>query len=185
MVEATPVLSVREIQTSDTELFIDYWLKSTDEYMTGMGVDLSKVPPREKWRDIVSSSINLPIKEKNMLIVIWEVDGRPVGHSSCNRITFGETAHCHLHMWDGSCRKKGYGSVLFRKSLGVYFDKLQLKKLCCEPYAKNPAANKTLVKHGFELKKSFVGIPGWLQFEQEINLYELPLEKYQKLCELN
>eukprot|EP01006_Ploeotia_vitrea_P002411 TRINITY_DN107451_c0_g1_i1.p1 TRINITY_DN107451_c0_g1~~TRINITY_DN107451_c0_g1_i1.p1 ORF type:complete len:185 (+),score=5.11 TRINITY_DN107451_c0_g1_i1:54-608(+) len=176
-----PVLSVREIQDSDTELFIDYWLNSSKEHLLAMGVDAEKVPPRETWREIVRSAIESPMSEKNMVILIWEVDGKPVGHSSSNRIAFGETAHCHLHMWDSTCRKKGYGTVLFGKSVAMYFEMLQLKKLCCEPYAKNPAANKTLPKHGFEFVKTFVGVPGWLNFEQEINLYELTRERHQAM----
>src|SRR5438045_2132772 len=47
-------------------------------------------------------------------------------------------------------RNSGFGFLLCEQSIRIYFDRLQLKTLWCEPYAENPAPNRTLMKLGFE-----------------------------------
>jgi hypothetical protein len=52
--------------------------------------------------------------------------------------------------------------------------------LYCEPYALNPAPNKTLEKLGFKFLKTYTTIPGWINFEQEVNLWELKNNIFKK-----
>jgi RimJ/RimL family protein N-acetyltransferase len=59
----------------------------------------------------------------------------------------------HLHLWYPDKRIKGMGVQLVKKSLPYFFNNLHLKTLYCEPYALNPAPNKTLPKVGFEFVK--------------------------------
>jgi len=60
-----------------------------------------------------------------------------------------------------------------RKSANFYFDRFQLKKLLCEPWAENHAPNRVLEKLGFTLVKRYKTIPGVIAYEQEVNHYEL------------
>lgn len=171
-------ISVRELSTNDIDLIADYWLNSDPDFMVGMGVDLAKLPSREGLNNMLQEQLNLPMDQKQAYALIWEIDGKPVGHSNVNGIEYGKQATMHLHLWNSTNRKKGLGSELLKKSLPFYFDNLKLEVLYCEPYALNPAPNKILEKIGFEFEKRYTTIPGSLNFEQEVNRWKLTREKY-------
>lgn len=96
-------------------------------------------------------------------------------------ITFGEEAHMHLHLWNSAVRQQGLGAALVKMTLPYFFEKYRLKRLHCEPYALNPAPNKTLEKVGFILIKTHKTIPGSFSFEQDANLWEMSRERFQQL----
>lgn len=174
-------LSVREIQANDINLIISYWLDSDPDFMKSMGVDLSKIPNKEQWREMLSEQLNQPYKEKKSYCIIWLVDEIPVGHSNVNKIIFGKEAYMHLHIWNAGNRAKGFGIDFIKMTIPFFFKNIKLKTLYCEPYALNPAPNKTLEKIGFSFLKSYTCIPGWLNFEQEVNLWELTFNDFKKL----
>jgi RimJ/RimL family protein N-acetyltransferase len=174
-------LSVRELQQKDIEPLINYWITATPEFLMGMGVDLKKMPRPEELSMMLNEQINTPVKDKKSYCIIWLEDGIAVGHSNINKIVFGEEAYMHLHLWNNASRKKGNGTAFVKLTLLYFFENYQLKKLCCEPYALNPAPNKTLEKAGFTFIKKHTCIPGILNFEQEVNLWEMSREKFDKL----
>ena len=171
-------LTVRELESRDIELLADYWLLSDPNYMIGMGVDLSKLPLREDLIKMLTSQLDYSVEKKQSYALIWELNGKQIGHTNVNQIVFGEQAYMHLHLWKSPYRQKGAGTLLIRKSLPYFFENLQLKTLYCEPYALNPAPNKTLEKVGFEFVKTHVTIPGTLNFEQKVHLWMLTKEDY-------
>ena len=173
-------ISVREIQLKDIDLIADYWHKSDTDFLINMGVDLNKLPTRTELIEMLTVQINNFIIDKKSYALIWEYDGKQIGHSNVNGIILGEEATMHLHLWKPINRKKGIGTELVTKSLPLYFENLKLKKLICEPHALNPAPNKTLAKIGFEFIKKYKTIPGSLNYEQEVNRWELTKEKYEK-----
>ena len=178
-------ITVREIQLKDIDLIADYWLKSDPVFLTQMGVDLNKLPTRSGLREMLTIQINSPITNKKTYALSWELNGMQIGHSNVNEIEFGEKATMHLHLWKLTNRNKGIGTELIKKSLPFYFEKLQLKKIICEPYALNTAPNKTLKKIGFEFIKKYKTIPGSLNFEQEVSRWELTKENYEKIKIVN
>ena len=176
-----PFLSVREMHQSDIELITEYWLTADPEFLLGMGVDLSKVPTKETWLEMLNEQLVQSYPEKKSYCLIWTVDHEPVGHSNVNKIKFGQEAYMHLHIWKTGIRKKGYGVQLVKRSLPYFFKNLELKKLFCEPYALNPAPNKVLEKVGFSFVKEYQTTPGWINFEQTVKLWELTYEKYLEM----
>ena len=174
-------LSVREICEKDIELITEYWLGSSSSFMRAMGVDISKIPDEEQWRETLTGQINQSYEEKKSYCIIWEVDRKAVGHSNINKIIFGEEAYMHLHIWDENIRKKGFGVSFVKLTIPWFFEKYQLKKLYCEPYALNPAPNKTLEKIGFEFVKEYTTTPGWLNFEQPVKLWVMTYDNFKKL----
>src|SRR5258705_5077644 len=174
------LLSVREIQQSDIEPITQYWLTPDPAFLTGMGVDLDKIPSKEEWMAMLSEQLAQPYPEKKSYCMIWLVDNKAIGHCNVNKIKFGEEAYMHLHMWNSDLRKKGMGTELVKMSVPYFFENLELKKIFSEPYALNPAPNKVLEKAGFTFMKEYLTIPGFLNFEQPVKCWELTYEQYKK-----
>lgn len=179
----TDRLSVRELQRSDIGVLTGYWMNSSDAFLTSLGVDLSKMPSREQWISMLGEQLQQGYEEKKSYGIIWMYDGKPIGHSNVNKIIFGQEAYMHLHIWDADIRKKGLGNAFIKLTLPYFFTNLQLKTLYCEPYALNTAPNRTLEKAGFNFVKEYITTPGWLNFEQPVNLWEMSVEKFMSLQE--
>ena len=172
-------IEVRELTTDDIDLIADYWLTAEKDFLIAMGVDLNKLPERDSLTKMLTDQVNLPDPEKSSLAMILEVNGQPAGHCNVNGIKYGEEATMHLHLWNSDNRQKGLGSIMVNRSLPEFFKRLELKVIFCEPYAYNPAPNRTLKRVGFEFVKSYRTIPGSLNFEQEVNRYRLTREKFE------
>lgn len=174
-------LTVRELESKDIDAIIEYWLGADPDFLLGMGVDLSKMPSRELWESSLNEQLSQAIPDKKSYCIIWQLDGKAVGHSNINKIQFGEEAFMHLHLWRSDIRQKGMGAALVKMTLPYFFENYSLKTLYCEPYALNPAPNKTLEKLGFRFVKEYVTTPGWLNFEQPVNLWELTRDRFLNL----
>lgn len=167
------MLSIRELQPSDIPLIADYWVNSPNEHLLAMGVDLAKVPPREAFIEMLENQYSLPIEKRQAYCIIWLLNGNPIGHCNTNPTTFGDVAKMHLHIWNKENRRSQIGTALLKMTIPLFFEKLQLKRLFCEPYALNPAPNRTLEKVGFTFVKEYVTIPGSINFEQAVNQWIL------------
>lgn len=177
------ILSVREIKQRDIIPLSDYWFTASAEFLHSMGADIKKLPTREQWYKMLEEQLSQPYTEKKAYCIIWELDGKAVGHSNINRILFGQEAYMHLHLWNNPNRQKGIGTQLVKLTLPYFFNNMQLQKLYCEPYALNPAPNKTLEKVGFTFVKKHITVPGFINFEQEANLWELTKEQLKKVLQ--
>lgn len=176
-----PSLSVHEMTRPEIEGLVRYWVDSSDTHMLGMGVDLAKRPTAEQIRHYAVSQLPLPNAERTAYFLTWLADGQPIGHSYVKRIRYGEEASMHLHLWESPTRRRGLGTAFVRLSLPWYFEQLKLKRLLCEPYALNPAPNRTLPSVGFQLEKRYRTIPGPACFEQEVNQWMMTRAQYDAL----
>jgi RimJ/RimL family protein N-acetyltransferase len=174
-------LSVKELQESDIAQIVSYWLDSDGAYLQAMGVDRSKLPAREELTQMLQGQLNLPLEKKRSYCLIWQLGDKAVGHCNTNPTQFGEEAFMHLHLWHAGNRKKGLGEAFLKRSVPVFFERLQLKKLISEPFALNPAPNKALEKIGFELVKEYVTVPGSLNFEQPVKRWELTRKQFKQM----
>ncbi len=172
---------VRDLQFDDISLVMDYWMSASPEYLHSMGADIHKMPSRANFQAMLEKQLQLSFQEKKAYALIWECDGHPIGHSNVNLIHFEESATMHLHLWKSNQRRKGLGVEFVKKSIPFYFDNLRLENLICEPYALNIAPNKTLKKVGFSFIKKYLTVPGSLNFEQEVNRWELTKKAYSTL----
>jgi RimJ/RimL family protein N-acetyltransferase len=159
---------VREMADSEFDIVIDYFYKSTPEFLEILGVDPTRLPPPDSWRERFQRELSRPIQQRSALIVIWLSDDKPLGFSSCDKITFGEQANMHLHVVDPARRNQGFGVECLRRSADIYFERLNLKRLFCEPYAFNVAPNRTLQRAGFKYLKTYMTVPGPLNFHQAV-----------------
>ena len=161
-------LTVREMTGSEVDLIIGYFFNSTPEYLETLGVDPSRLPAPESWRERFRRECAQPIEQRAWLAVIWLSDDQPIGFSTADKIAFGEQANMHLHVTDQGRRNQGYGVECVRRSADIYFERLQLKQLFCEPNAFNVAPNRTLQKAGFKYLKTHMTVPGPLNYHQAV-----------------
>lgn len=176
-----PSLSVREIQERDIAPLTSYWLDADNDFLESLGVDTSKMLSKQDWELMLKEQIASAPADKKSYCIIWEMDQRPIGHSNINKIIPGQEAYMHLHIWDPEIRKRGFGMRFVRMTLPYFFSMYHLKTLYCEPYALNPAPNRTLEKLGFTLVREHVTVPGAINFEQPVKRWMLNYESFQKL----
>jgi RimJ/RimL family protein N-acetyltransferase len=155
------------------ELMLDYFYKSDDSFLRGMGVDRFRLLERDNWLGALLADHEKPDGERDRFYLVWIFRGRRVGHSSINKIILGTEAFIHLHLWDSQLRRAGLGTEFVRRSANFYFERFNLQKLVCEPSAENPAPNRVLEKLGFTFVSRYRTIPGVIAYEQDVNRYEL------------
>jgi RimJ/RimL family protein N-acetyltransferase len=168
MNKVTAIRIARPMQLSETHLVIDYFLNATPEYLNGLGVDPTRVPDRSAWQARFEQQFALPLEQRKIVLVLWELDGRPAGFSSSDKIRLGDEAYMHLHVLEPERRNKGNGAIFVRQTARLYFEMLNLKRLYCEPYALNVAPNRTLQKAGFKYVKTHETVPGPMNFHQPV-----------------
>ena len=173
-------LSVRPLIITDIPVIVEYFLDTDPKILVAMGIDLSKLPKRDEWIALLYKNFEVETKKKSFYYSIWLEDGKAIGHSNINWIKYGEEAFMHLHVWKPDQRKKGLGVKFLMQSIPYYFREFELKRIYCQPYIHNPAPNKILTKLGFEFIKKYECTPGWINFPQEVNLYELTKKRFEK-----
>ena len=161
-------LTVREMMSSEVNIIIQYFQDSTPEHLETLGVDPSRLPPAQGWRERLQRECTLPIEQRAMMLVIWLSDDQPVGFSTSDKIRYGEQANMHLHVTEPERRHQGTGVECVRRSADIYFERLKLKRLFCEPNAFNMPPNRTLQKAGFKYLKTHMTVPGPLNFHQAV-----------------
>jgi len=161
-------LTVREMAGSEIDIIIEYFLGSTPEHLEILGVDPSRLPTAERLRERFARERALPIEQRAWVVVIWLLDDRPIGFSTSDNIAYGEQANMHLHVVDPERRNRGHGVECVRRSVDIYFERLKLKRLFCEPNAFNVAPNRTLQKAGFKYLKTHMTVPGPLNYHQAV-----------------
>jgi len=161
-------LTVREMMSSEVNIIIQYFQDSTPEHLETLGVDPSRLPPAQSWRERLQRECTLPIEQRTMMLVIWLSDDQPVGFSTSDKIRYAEQAHMHLHVTEPERRHQGTGVECVRRSADIYFERLKLKRLFCEPNAFNVPPNRTLQKAGFKYLKTHMTMPGPLNFRQAV-----------------
>jgi RimJ/RimL family protein N-acetyltransferase len=166
-------LAVREMAPGEADLVVDYFHTSTPEYLDTMGVDPSRLMNPAAWRAYLKSEFSLQADRRQVFFVIWLGEDRPVGFSGCNQIIFGKSAFMHLHVSVPELRQKGIGTECVRRSIEIYFDKLRLKRLFCQPNAFNTGPNRTLQSCGFKYLKTFMTVPGAINFHQPVTRWVL------------
>ena len=170
------VRAVRPMRPTDFRLMIRYFLNADESFLRGMGVDPAKLPTEARWLRILEDGHALPLALRPFYYLIWEADGIPIGHANINEIIFGDRAFMHLHLWHAEGRQRGAGTWYMQECIPRFFDQFKLRELYCQPYAHNPAPNKTLDKLGFQFVKAYFNASGWINFPQEAKLWVLRRE---------
>lgn len=177
-----PAITIHPLAQIDIPQLVNYWTNSSDEHLLAMGVDLSKRPNPSQLTAVLTQQLTLPIEKRQAYCTVWKLDGQAIGHSNTNPTQYGNHAYIHLHIWTAGNRKKGLGKELLKLSIQHFFEELELQTLYCQPYALNPAPNKTLKKIGFSFVKEYTTTPGSINFEQPVKLWELTKDQYLEIA---
>ena len=159
---------VREMTLADTELIISYFHDATPEHLEMLGVDPTRLPRPPAWREYFKKEYSLSLDKRAGYFVLWLSDAEPVGFSTCDKIVPGEHASMHLHVTQPDMRQRGIGAECIRRSVDIYVDRFGLKRVFCEPNAFNTGPNRTLQKAGFKYLKTYMTVPGPLNFRQAV-----------------
>ncbi|MGA7807639.1 GNAT family N-acetyltransferase [Bradyrhizobium sp.] len=160
--------TVREMMNSEIDIIIDYFLGASAEHLEMLGVDPSRLPAPESWRERFQREAARPIEQRAWVVLTWLLDDSPIGFSTSDKIRYGEQAHMHLHVIDPERRNRGIGAECVKRSAEIYFERLKLKRLFCEPNAFNIAPNRALQKAGFKYLKTHMTVPGPLNYHQAV-----------------
>ncbi|HEY8101243.1 MAG TPA: GNAT family protein [Burkholderiaceae bacterium] len=160
---------MRPMKLDEIDFVIDYFHCASAEHLEMLGIDPARLPDREMWRTLNVHDFSLLLPQRRSFVLLWELEGRPIGFSTVDKIKFGEHAYMHLHVVDVNLRQSGYGTSCVRKSVEIYFDLLKLERLYCEPNAFNVAPNRALQKAGFRYVKTHMTVPGPINFHQAVN----------------
>jgi len=166
-------LNARLMELSEVDVIIDYFHRATPEFLHSLGVDPAKLPDPARWRAHYEDEFSRPIEQRKSLLVLWQSVGEPIGFSTADKIKLGDEAYMHLHITQAEQRRSGAGTELVRQTARIYFDKLKLQRLFCEPYARNEAPNRTLRRAGFTFVKTHETVPGPLNFHQAVTRWLL------------
>jgi RimJ/RimL family protein N-acetyltransferase len=156
------------MKPDEVGIIIDYFHSAGPEHLETLGVDPTRLPDRESWRQRFIDEHDRPVEQRKVFAVIWVLDGSPFGFSTADRIVYGREAFMHLHIPDVGRRRSGIGSECVRRSVRLYFEALRLERLFCEPNAFNVAPNRTLQKAGFRYVKTHRTVPGLLNYHQAV-----------------
>ncbi len=161
------------MRLDEVGIVIDYFHGATPEFLDTLGVDPTRLPERGAWHERFAEEFAHPIESRPRLMVIWELDGRPIGFSSADKITIGVQANMHLHVVEPDRRGRGVGAACVRMTARHYFDALGVQRLFCEPNAFNVAPNRTLQRAGFTYVKTHTTVPAALNFHQPVTRWVL------------
>jgi len=159
---------VREMGLEEVGVLVDYFHGATPEHLEKLGVDPTRLPNRSDWGARYAAEYRKPLPDRSTLLVIWKLDDRPVGFSTSEKIAYGEQAHMHLHIVEAGLRRSGIASAALPETIALYFRVLKLKRLFCEPNAFNVAPNRTLQSVGFRYVKTYMTVPGPLNYHQAV-----------------
>lgn len=161
------------MKVDEVSVVVDYFHGSTPEHLEMLGVDPTRLPSRRAWEELYTREYARAREAREMLLVLWELNGAPIGFSTADRLVRGERAHMHLHIVEPARRRSGLGAACVRRTAQLYFEWLALKRLFCEPSAFNVAPNRTLQRAGFTYVKTYTTVPGPLNYHQAVTRWEL------------
>src|SRR5882672_4998655 len=86
------------MKLEEVGVVIDYFHGACAEHPETLGVDPTRLPEPSKWRQLHEYEFAQPVERRRSFMVLWELEGRQIGFSSVDKLTYGKEAHMHLHV---------------------------------------------------------------------------------------
>ena len=127
----------------------------------------------------MQGQIALPIEQRAAVLVLWLSDGLLAGLLDRGQDRFRRAGQ-HAPACDGSRSPQLWHrrGLRARLTVDLYFERLKLKRLFCEPHALREVPNCTLQKAGFKYLKTHMTVPGPLDFHQAVNRWMIQQQSF-------
>jgi hypothetical protein len=102
---------------AEARLIIDYFHHATPEFLHRLGVDPARLPARDAWQAHYDHEFALPLDQRNSVLVLWTLNGAPIGFSTADKIEIEKQAFMHLHIFTPDRRGQGLGTARRRRSI--------------------------------------------------------------------
>ncbi len=162
---------VEPMVASEIPFIVNYWASRSDDQLLAMGADPSKMPSSTQFSEMLHRQLETHVTQAKGFVLIWKYKSSPIGHNNVNELVYGESGLMHLHIWSSDFRQRGFGEILLKKAIPLFFNILDLKYLRCTPFAENPAPNKLLTRIGFKYLSTYETTPGPINLKQKVNEY--------------
>src|SRR5216684_4098851 len=87
-------LTVREMMNSEVDVIIEYFFKSTPEHLDMLGVDPTRLPTPENWRERFRQDYAQPIEQRARIAVIWLSSDQPIAFRPPTRSVMASKPTC-------------------------------------------------------------------------------------------
>lgn len=132
------MVSVRDIQLGDIPFMMKYWYESPPGFIESLGVDPTKMGPREQFEEFMRGRCALPDSQRTGLVILY--NGEPVGQHSINPLVEGDHGVFHAHIWSQKHRGLGIGLESYVLASKVFMDRFNLKRILYKTPKQNTAS---------------------------------------------
>ena len=143
-------VTIRDMESSDIPMLVDYWFGSPESYFEALGVDFSKMPPKSDFRSAMEQKCtdNTKAESPNISALIIDVDGKSVGFHALNPLEVGNEGIFHAHIWDPVFRGKGVGVRSYPLACETFMKRFDLKRIVFKTPKQNVGAIRVKEKLG-------------------------------------
>lgn len=136
---------LEDLTRADIPEIADYWLSSSDEYLSFMGVDRQRLGSREDIHARFSKAIRTGGPGQTTFAFGIKLQERLVGYTLLNH--YSESVnYSHWHIIVPSMRARGLSTALYPHRIKAYFDVAPISQLIHQTRTRNLAVNRMLDK---------------------------------------
>ena len=139
------IAGLRELTSGDIQAIVDYWLGSSDEYLTFMGVDRERLGTVDDIHARFSNSIRTGDRDQRTIAFGITLHERLVGYTLLNRYS-EDVNYSHWHIIEPDLRARGVSTALYPHRIKAYFDAAPISRLIHQTRTRNVGVNRMLDK---------------------------------------
>ena len=178
---ASGLAGLRDLTSSDLPAITDYWLLSSEEYLTAMGVDRQRLGSAEDIHKRFSNAIRTNEPRQSSIALAITLDEGFVGYTLLNRHS-AEVNYSHWHIVVPILRAKGLSTALYPGRLKAYFDLTHISQLIHQTRTSNIGVNRMLDKFLPVSETKFIDKPDGVAKPGEFHLRYVRREDLPKIA---
>ena len=167
----TPIgtAGLKDLSLVDLPAVVEYWILSSDEYLSFMGVDRERLGSADEIHKRFSNAIRAGDTTQPSIAFGITLDERLVGYTMLNHCS-DETNYSHWHIMDRALRAKGLSTALYPFRIKAYFDVLPISRLVHQTRTRNRGVNRMLDKFVAVSETKFIEKPDGVASSGEFHL---------------
>ena len=161
--------TLRDLDPSHIDAIVQYWHTSSDEFLSFMGIDRSRLGTREEARQRLMRAIPTGNVEQSTLAFAITVEDKFAGYTLLNRYS-PDTNYSHWHITDAGLRGLGLSSALYPYRIKTCFDSAPIDRLIHQTRTRNIGVNRMLDKYVPITETCYVENPDGVALPGEFHL---------------